>query len=70
MNGYVQLEWTDIDAFLRRSDVWFPSWAVPLLEDIDDLFLRAYHEAKEGSDADRQQAIKDGLKSAGREQGQ
>lgn len=40
----MQIEWPDIDAFIRRSGVWLSPWEIELIEDLDDLFLRSLAE--------------------------
>jgi hypothetical protein len=37
--GPVQVEWPDIDAFLRHSRINLSSWEIEILEDLDDLYL-------------------------------
>lgn len=63
MAGPAPIEWPDIDAFLRVTQSWLPVWAVSLIEQIDNIYLRSASE--HASERDRQQALKDGLISAG-----
>jgi len=58
-SGPVPIEWTDIDAFLRRSGVVLAPYEIEFIEMIDDEFLKAY--AAEPSPAEKAAAIKDGL---------
>lgn len=63
-NGAAPFTWAELDAFMRRTGTVLDPRDIALLEDLDDLFLE--HMRKDAADADRQQAIKDGLKGAGR----
>lgn len=48
-SSFAKIEWPDIDAFLRRSGVRLRPWEVVLLEDLDDVFLKAMRMAEEGT---------------------
>jgi hypothetical protein len=40
-NGFAPspIEWTDIDAFLRRSGLALAPWEIEMIEVVDDLYL-------------------------------
>lgn len=59
-SGHLPIEWSDIDAFMRATKKRLAPWEVEMIEMIDDAFLDQV--AKAASDADRNQALKDGLK--------
>lgn len=61
LNGPVQIEWPDIDAFIRTTRTDLEPFEVFLVENLDNLYLTAV--ASGPSDEDEQQAIKDGLRS-------
>jgi hypothetical protein len=61
MAGPSPIEWPDIDAFMRRARVRLAPWEIELIEDLDDTYLAA-QSAEAKSKADRQRAIKDGLR--------
>ena len=56
------IEWPDIDAFVRNTRSSLDPFDIEMIEELDDCYLAA--QLKELSDADKQQAMKDGLKSA------
>lgn len=41
-NGFAlsPIEWPDIDAFLRHSQMTLSPWEIEIIEDLDDLFLK------------------------------
>jgi hypothetical protein len=64
-NGPNPIEWPDIDAFMRNTRTRLDPHDIEMIEQLDDLFLAS--SAKTGSQADRNQAIKDGLARAGKD---
>lgn len=64
-NGPNPIEWPDIDAFMRNTRTRLDPHDIEMIEQLDDLFLAS--SAKAGSQADRNQAIKDGLARAGKD---
>lgn len=65
-NGPNKIEWPDIDAFLRRSGTYLAPWEIALIEDVDDVFLSAMSESREGTEAEKAEAARDGLAQAGK----
>lgn len=63
MNGPNPIEWPDIDAFVRHSGEIFEPFEIKMIEGLDDTYLASL--ASGASDEDKQQALKDDLKSAG-----
>lgn len=66
MAGPAPLEWPDIDAFRRNGGAYLPPWTIPLIEDIDDIYLSAT-SAEAASASEQRQGIKDGLQASARE---
>lgn len=50
--GASPIEWPDIDAFVRNSDVRLSSWEVMAIEDLDDLYLAVRATASANSSQD------------------
>ncbi|MGN6142243.1 MAG: phage tail assembly chaperone [Mesorhizobium sp.] len=63
-SGPNPIEWPDIDAFVRNTRTRLDPHDIEMIEQIDDLYLAA--SANAGSQADRNQAIRDGLANAGK----
>lgn len=66
MNGPTPIEWPDIDAFLRRSGETLSPPDIRLIEQLDDIYLADHYRSREGTERERQQALKDGLRQAGK----
>lgn len=58
------IEWSDIDAFMRRTGTRLDPMDIELIEELDDLYLATM--AAQAAKADRHQALKDGLAAAGK----
>lgn len=63
-NGPSPIEWPDIDAFMRNTRTRLDPHDIEMIEQLDDLYLAA--TAKAGSQADRNQAIRDSLANVGK----
>ena len=64
-NGHDPIEWPDIDAFVRRTGTMLDPFDIDLIEALDDLFLAKM--AEQAGEKDRQTALRDGLRSAGKQ---
>lgn len=58
------IEWPDIDAFIRTTGEHLDPFDIRMIEALDDTYLASL--AAGADEADRQQAVIDGLKRAGR----
>lgn len=67
--GHDKIEWPDIQAFVSLTRTRLAPWEVALVEDLDDIFLNAMSEAREGTDAENAAAAKDALTNAGKKRG-
>ena len=59
MGGPAPIEWTDIDAFLRRSDVRLSPFEIGFIEQIDDAYMASFQEGP--SPAEVMLAVKDSV---------
>lgn len=64
--GFNKVEWPDIYAFMRAARVRLSPWEISLIEDVDDIFIEAMSEAKEGTGQEKAAAAADGLRRAGK----
>lgn len=60
-SAHNKIEWPDILAFVALTRTRLAPWEVALIEDLDDIFLRAQDEAREGTAAEQSAAARDGL---------
>ena len=63
-HGLDPIEWPDVDAFARYTGARLDTHDIEMLEALDDLFISKMSER--ATPSDKQQALKDGLKAAGR----
>lgn len=63
-HGLAPVEWPDIEAFVRLTHTPLDAFDISLIEMLDDLLLQKMTEP--ASPADQQQALRDGLKAAGK----
>jgi hypothetical protein len=62
-SGFNKVEWTDIDAFMRRAGIRLAPWEIALVEDLDDIFCREMAEGAEATKSEKARAAKDSVKN-------
>lgn len=67
--GPNKIEWPDIQAFVSLTRTRLAPWEVAIIEKLDDVYLVAMSEAREGTDAENAAAARDALAQAGKQRG-
>lgn len=68
-NGHNKIEWLDIQAYLSVTKTDLAPWEARLIRAIDDKFIVAMSEAREGTPKENAAAARDGLAQIGKRRG-